>query len=67
MTFEGGTFLQNSVTDSKIWTEKGKGIREQAKEQVKKILAEHIPLPMDAAVEKELLSIVQEVEKRSLG
>ncbi len=50
------------------WTEKGKrGIREQAKEQVKKILTEHIPRPMDSAVEKELISIVQEVEKRSLG
>jgi trimethylamine--corrinoid protein Co-methyltransferase len=50
------------------WTEKGKGgVRELAKEQVKKILAEHIPRPMDSAVEKELLSIVQEVEKRSLG
>jgi trimethylamine--corrinoid protein Co-methyltransferase len=50
-----------------IWTEKGKGgIRERAKEHVKKILAEHIPLPMDSAVEKELLSIIQEVEKRSL-
>jgi trimethylamine--corrinoid protein Co-methyltransferase len=51
-----------------IWTQKGKrGIQEQAKEQVKKILAEHIPLPMDSAVEKELLSIVQDVEKRGLG
>lgn len=51
-----------------IWMEKGnQGIREKAKEQVKKILAEHIPLPMDSAVEKELLSIMQEVEKRSLG
>jgi trimethylamine--corrinoid protein Co-methyltransferase len=51
-----------------IWTEKGKGgIRERAKEQVRKILAEHIPLPIDSAVEKELLSIIQEVEKRSLG
>ena len=51
-----------------IWTEKGKrGIREQAKEQVGKILAEHIPLPMDSAVEKELLSIIQTVEQRELG
>jgi len=51
-----------------IWTEKGKGgIRERAKEQVRKILAEHIPLPIDSAVEKELLSIIKEVEKRSLG
>jgi trimethylamine--corrinoid protein Co-methyltransferase len=50
------------------WTEKGKGgVREQAKEQVKKILSEHIPLPMDSSVEKELILIVQEVEKRSLG
>jgi trimethylamine--corrinoid protein Co-methyltransferase len=51
-----------------VWTEKGKrGFQEQAKEQVKKILAEHTPSPLDSAVEKELLSIVQEVEKRSLG
>jgi trimethylamine--corrinoid protein Co-methyltransferase len=51
-----------------IWTEKGKGgIRERAKEQVRKILTEHIPLPIDSAVEKELLSIIKEVEKRSLG
>lgn len=51
-----------------IWTEKGKGgIRERAKEQVRNILAEHIPLPIDSAVEKELLSIIKEVEKRSLG
>jgi trimethylamine--corrinoid protein Co-methyltransferase len=51
-----------------VWTEKGKkGFREHAKEQVKKILAEHIPPSLDSALEKELLSIVQEVEKRSLG
>jgi trimethylamine--corrinoid protein Co-methyltransferase len=51
-----------------IWTEKGKGgIRERAKEQVRKILAEHIPLPIDSAIEKELLSIIKEVEKRSHG
>jgi trimethylamine--corrinoid protein Co-methyltransferase len=51
-----------------IWVEKGKGgIQERVKEQVRKILAEHIPLPIDSAVEKELLSIIKEVEKRSLG
>jgi trimethylamine--corrinoid protein Co-methyltransferase len=50
-----------------VWTEKGKkGFQEQAKAQVKKILAGHNPSPLDSAVEKELLSIVQEVEKRCL-
>jgi len=49
-----------------VWTEKGKrSIYERAKERVKKILAEHQPLPLDAAVEKELVAIVQDVEKRS--
>ncbi len=47
------------------WTEKGKrSIHERAKDRVKKILAEHQPLPLDPAVEKELAAIVKEVEKR---
>ena len=50
------------------WSEKGKqDIRERGRSQVKKILAEHQPQPLDSALEKELLEIVQEVEKRELG
>ncbi len=48
-----------------VWTEKGKrSIHEKAKDRVKKILAEHEPLPLDSAVEKELLAIIKEVEKK---
>jgi trimethylamine:corrinoid methyltransferase-like protein len=47
------------------WVEKGKkSIQERAKDQVKKILREHEPLPMDEAVEKELLAIIKEIEQR---
>lgn len=50
------------------WMEKGRpDIRARAKAQVKKILSEHRPSPLDEAIEKELLSIVKEVEKRELG
>ncbi len=49
------------------WAEKGKvGIVEKAKDQVRRILDEHEPLALDPVVEKELLSIVKEVEKREL-
>jgi trimethylamine--corrinoid protein Co-methyltransferase len=51
-----------------LWVEKGKrAIHERAREEVKRILAEHEPLPLDPAVEKELLAIIKEVEKRELG
>jgi trimethylamine--corrinoid protein Co-methyltransferase len=47
------------------WAEKGKkSIQERARDEVKKILSEHQPLPLDSAVEKELLAIVKEVEER---
>jgi trimethylamine--corrinoid protein Co-methyltransferase len=47
------------------WVEKGeKTLQERAKDQVKKILREHEPLPMDEAIEKELLAIIKEVEQR---
>ncbi len=47
------------------WLEKGRpGMRERAKEAVRKILKEHQPTPLDAAVEKELLAVIKEVETR---
>jgi len=47
------------------WLAKGSlGMLDTAKQKVKKILSEHQPSPLDPAVEKELLAIVQEVEKR---
>ena len=57
---------QLSDRDSyEAWVEKGKpSIQERAKDRVKKILAEHEPLPLDPTVEKELLAIIREVEKR---
>jgi trimethylamine--corrinoid protein Co-methyltransferase len=51
-----------------LWIEKGKrAIHERARDEVKRILAEHKPLGLDSAVEKELWGIVKEVEKRELG
>jgi trimethylamine--corrinoid protein Co-methyltransferase len=51
-----------------LWIEKGeRAIHERAREEVKRILAEHQPLPLDSAVEKELLLIIKEVEKREPG
>jgi len=51
-----------------LWVEKGKrAIHEKARDEVKRILAEHEPLPLDSSVEKELLAIIKEVEKRELG
>ena len=47
------------------WVGKGKpSIHERAREKVKKILAEHQPMPLDPTVEKELVAIIKEVEKR---
>jgi trimethylamine---corrinoid protein Co-methyltransferase len=49
-----------------VWNDKGRrAIDERAKEQVRKILAEHRPLPVDPALEKELRAIVKEVEERA--
>ncbi len=51
-----------------LWIEKGKrAIHEKARDEVKRILAEHEPLQLDSAVEKELWGIIKEVEKRELG
>jgi len=51
-----------------VWLEKGKaGVVEKAKGQVKRILEEHRPLSLDSAVDKELVGIIKEVEKRELG
>ena len=48
-----------------VWLEKGcPGMRERAKESVKKILKEHQPVPLDTTVERELLGVIKEVEKR---
>jgi trimethylamine---corrinoid protein Co-methyltransferase len=50
------------------WSQKGKqDIRERGRAQVKKILSEHQPKPLDPAMEKELLAIVKAAEKRELG
>lgn len=47
------------------WLAKGRpGMLDTAKQKVKKILSEHQPAPLDPAVEKELLQVVAEVEKR---
>ncbi len=47
------------------WVEKGRrGMFEKAKEAVRKILGEHEPVPLDSAVEKELLAVIKEVEQR---
>ena len=49
------------------WNEKGRpDIRERAKAQVKKILSDHRPPPLDEALEKELHAVANEVEKRDL-
>jgi trimethylamine--corrinoid protein Co-methyltransferase len=47
------------------WVQKGcSGMLDGAKQMVRKILAEHIPSPLDPVVEKELLSVIGEIEKR---
>lgn len=47
------------------WLAKGSpGMLDTAKQKVKKILSEHRPAPLDPAVEKELLAVIGEVEKR---
>jgi trimethylamine--corrinoid protein Co-methyltransferase len=51
-----------------LWKEKGeRRIDEKARDEVKRILTEHKPLSLDSTVEKELLVIIKEVEKRELG
>jgi trimethylamine--corrinoid protein Co-methyltransferase len=48
-----------------VWLGKGKpSAHQRARERVRKILAEHRPKPLDAAVEKELLAVIKAVEKR---
>jgi trimethylamine--corrinoid protein Co-methyltransferase len=47
------------------WAEKGKkSVQERARDEVKKILSEHQPQPLDSGIEKELLAIIKEVEER---
>jgi len=47
------------------WKMKGRpGMLDVARQRVRKILDEHRPAPLDAAVEKELRSVIKEVEKR---
>lgn len=56
------------VTDRdsyEVWMKKGRqGMVGSAKDAVKKILDEHEPFPLDPAVEKELLAVINEVEQR---
>jgi trimethylamine--corrinoid protein Co-methyltransferase len=62
-------FPEISDRDShEVWRDKGApDIREKARARVKKILEEHNPSPMDSEVEKELLTLIDTVEKRELG
>jgi trimethylamine--corrinoid protein Co-methyltransferase len=47
------------------WMEKGcPGMLDEAKRAVRKILSGHQPSPLDPAVERELLAVIGEVEKR---
>ena len=47
--------------------EKGKrSVLEKSRDLTKKILKEHEPLVIDSALDKEILSIIKEVEKREL-
>jgi trimethylamine---corrinoid protein Co-methyltransferase len=47
------------------WLQKGRpGMLDAAKQTVRKILSEHEPSPLDPAVEKELLAVIGEIEKR---
>ena len=51
-----------------LWVDKGKPeLQTKANTKVRHILSEHPPLELDPTVEKELLKIVNEVEKRELG
>lgn len=48
-----------------LWCEKGKpGLVDKAKDRVRQILREHEPMVLDPALDKELLSIIGDVEKR---
>ncbi|MEM2890847.1 MAG: trimethylamine methyltransferase family protein, partial [Candidatus Hadarchaeum sp.] len=44
-----------------------KDLREISRSEIKKILREHQPEPLDPAVEAELKKIIEEIEKRSRG
>lgn len=47
------------------WEGKGhRGMLEKAKDEVKRILADHQPQPLDSEVEKELVSLIKDTEKR---
>lgn len=47
------------------WLYKGKpGMLDTARQTVRRILSEHQPKPLDPAVDRELLAIIKEVEKR---
>jgi trimethylamine--corrinoid protein Co-methyltransferase len=48
-----------------LWCEKGKpGLVENARDRVRQILKDHKPKVLDPALDKELLSIIRDVEKR---
>jgi trimethylamine--corrinoid protein Co-methyltransferase len=56
--------LSNRETRS-VWEKSGsKDIRQEARKQAKKILAEHEPEPIDKTCWKEITEIIKEVEKR---
>ena len=48
-----------------LWSEKGKpGLVEKARDRVRQILRDHKPKVLDSGLDKELLSIIRDVEKR---
>jgi trimethylamine--corrinoid protein Co-methyltransferase len=48
-----------------LWCEKGKpGLVEKARERIRQILKDHKPKELDPVLDKELLSIIRDVEKR---
>ena len=50
------------------WSKKGRrSVQEKATKEVKRILEEHEPVALDSSLEKELLSIIRDVEKREPG
>lgn len=52
-------------TSPEKWMKEGaKDIRQVARENVKQILKEHHPAPLDRTVKEELLKIIKDVEKR---
>ena len=59
--------LSNRETRN-VWEKSGiKDIREKAREQARKILAEHEPEPVDKTVWEKINTIIKEVEKREMG